>query len=212
MKDKIQYIPEVVVRRLPKYYRLLNELEKEGKKRVSSELISERLNITASQVRQDFSHFGAFGLQGYGYTVESLRDEIKGILGLTREYNIVIVGAGHIGQALANYQGFKREGINVLAVFDIKKEGISVPKEVEILDVSQLKEYASKHTIDIIAITTQGDVAEEIAKTAKEVGIPSIWNFAHKDIMPDEHTVVENINLNESVFTLIYMLNNINRE
>ncbi len=210
MKNQKHNIPEVVVRRLPKYYRLLCELEREGKDRVSSNVISNRLNITASQVRQDFSHFGAFGLQGYGYDVVFLRDSIKGILGLTKEYNLVIVGAGHIGQALANYRGFKREDINVLAVFDIKKEGIQVPENVEVLDIDDFGKFVSLHKVDIVAITTQGHVAQDIAVLSKKSKIPAIWNFTHVDITSDEHTAVENINLNESIYTLIYMLNNLN--
>lgn len=207
MSNNQNIIPEVVVRRLPRYYRLLTELEKEGKQRVSSNVISTRLNITASQVRQDFSHFGAFGLQGYGYDVEYLKNEIKNILGLDKEYNVVIVGAGHIGQALANYRGFERNGIHILSVFDIKTEGIHVPSQVQIYHVDEFKEYVLNNHIDICVITTQFDASEEIDKIARECHIPAIWNFTHNDLYGDEHTAVENINLNESMFTLIYKLN-----
>lgn len=209
MKEKSREIPEAVLRRLPKYYKLLSVLESEGVKKVSSNTISTRLNLTASQVRQDLSHFGAFGLQGYGYNVESLKEEIKGILGLTREYNIVIVGAGHIGQALANYRGFAKNGMHVLAVFDIKTDGISVPKEVEIHKAADFEEFANAHNVDICVITTRENAAEDVANLAKKCKIPAIWNFAHKDILPDEHTAVENINLNESIFALTYMMNNL---
>ncbi|MEG2117183.1 MAG: redox-sensing transcriptional repressor Rex [Clostridia bacterium] len=200
MSKNQNLIPEVVVRRLPRYYRLLCELEKEGKSRISSNVISTRLGITASQVRQDFSHFGAFGLQGYGYDVIYLKDEIKNILGLDKEYNVVIVGAGHIGQALANYQGFERNGIHILSVFDVKLN-------IEIHDVSEFREYATANKVDICVITTQFEASEEIDKIARECKIPAIWNFTHNDLQSDEHTAVENINLNESIFTLIYMLN-----
>ncbi len=207
MKQKESGIPEAVVRRLPKYYKLLTVLESEGIKKVSSGTISERLNLTASQVRQDLSHFGAFGLQGYGYNVSTLRDEIKGILGLTKDYSIVIVGAGHIGQALANYRGFAKNGMKVVAVFDIKTDGISVPDGVEILHVSCFEEYVSNHNVDICVISTREGPAEEIADMAKRCKIPAIWNFAHKEILPNSETAVENINLSDSIFTLTYMMN-----
>lgn len=208
MKNKESGIPEAVVRRLPKYYKLLTSLESEGVKKVSSGTISSRLNLTASQVRQDLSHFGAFGLQGYGYNVSSLREEIRGILGLTREYSIVIVGAGHIGQALANYRGFAKNGMRVVAVFDIKTDGITVPDGVEIHHVSDLDSYVSTHKVDICVISTREGPAEEIADMAKRNKIPAIWNFAHKEILPTSDTVVENINLSDSIFTLTYMMNN----
>lgn len=207
----INVIPEVVVRRLPRYYRLLCELDKEGQDRVSSTVISKRLNITASQVRQDFSHFGAFGLQGYGYDVKSLLSEIVKILGLNKEYNIIIIGAGHIGLALANYIGFKKHGINVLSVFDIKTDGIVVPENVEIHHIDDLEKFSKTNKVDIAVITTQSVPAKAIAKRVMELEIPAIWNFSHADLQGDDNHAVENINLNESVFTLIYMLNNLGK-
>ena len=208
MKANESGIPEAVVRRLPKYYKLLTDLQSEGIKKVSSGTISERLHLTASQVRQDLSHFGGFGLQGYGYNVETLRDEVKSILGLTREYNVVVVGVGRIGHAIANYRGFAKHGMRVTAVFDINTDGIRVPDGVEIYDVSELSEYAKTHSVDILVITTREGPCEEIANVAKECKIPAIWNFAHKEIFPTDDTAVENINLNDSLFALTYMMNN----
>ena len=208
MRKMKNVIPEVVVRRLPRYYRLLSELKREGKDRISSSVISTRLNITASQVRQDFSHFGAFGLQGYGYDVDFLKEEIKSILGLDKTYNVVIIGAGHIGKALAHYKKFGKQGINILAVFDIVTEGIDLP-DINVLHIDTFREFAKENKIDIAVVTTQGEVAEELAKTIKECEIPAIWNFSHFYIQSDKKTAVENINLNESMFTLIYLLNNL---
>ncbi len=209
MRKVKNIIPEVVVRRLPRYFRLLSELEREGKDRISSSVISKRLNITASQVRQDFSHFGAFGLQGYGYDVNFLKEEIKNILGLDKEYNVVIIGAGNIGKALANYKKFNNQGINITAVFDIQTKNIELPNGLEVSHIDTFSDFAKNNKVDIAVITTQGEAVEDLAKTIKECSIPAIWNFSHFYIQSDEKTAVENINLNESMFTLIYLLNNL---
>ncbi|MFI3164353.1 MAG: redox-sensing transcriptional repressor Rex [Bacillota bacterium] len=200
-------ISDAVVRRMPRYYRCLKELERAGVKRVSSTTISEILNITASQVRQDFSNFGEFGQQGYGYDLVYLKAQIRAILGLDKEYGVVIVGGGHIGLALANYEKYSREGFRILAVFDVKFDHIKAPRGVEILHIDEFEKFVEENKVDICAITTQKETALSIAEKAKECGISAIWNFAPIDIHEDDNTVVENLNLNESLFTLCYKLN-----
>ena len=133
--SKRERISEAVVKRLPRYYHYLKELEREGISKVSSNIISGMLNITASQVRQDFSNFGEFGQQGYGYDVSFLKNQIANLLGLDREYNVVVIGGGNIGTALANYRGFLNEGFHVLAVFDLVPAAVHVKEGIEVLPV-----------------------------------------------------------------------------
>lgn len=208
MKDERKKIPEVVVRRIPKYYKLLSYLESKGVDRISSSEMAEMLGITASQVRQDFSHLGAFGQQGYGYKISGLKEEIKYIVGLTRTYNAVIVGGGHIGQALANYKGFKAESVNVLAIFDIDVNAVKAPNDVPVLDVLEFENFVKENEVDICIITTNINSAEEIENLAKKSKIPAIWNFTHKEMKSDDITIVENVNLSDSIFALIFMMNN----
>ena len=117
-------ISSAVIKRLPRYYRYLSELLDEGMDRISSQELSVKMNVTASQIRQDFNNFGGFGQQGYGYNVAVLREEIGKILGLDRTYNVIILGAGNLGKALANYAGFSKRGFLVSAIFDVNPEKI----------------------------------------------------------------------------------------
>lgn len=202
-KDKIS---DAVIKRLPMYYHCLKGLEVEGITRVSSNIISGMLNITASQVRQDFSNFGEFGQQGYGYDVTFLKNQISAIMGLDKRYNIIIVGAGRIGQALASYKGFLNEGFDILAVFDIdpKKE---MPGGIPVLNLSELEGFARGGKIDIAVIATPSESAKEVAALVKKCGIKSIWNFAPVFLYMGEDIAIENINMSESLFMLVYKTN-----
>ena len=209
---KKKSISENVLRRLPKYYRILQELEHENVKKISSTVISKMLNFTASQVRQDLSNFGEFGHQGYGYDVVYLKEQINNILGLNRIHNVIVVGGGRIGQALANYRGFKEEGFAVLAVFDIKTEGINVGEGIKVLKMSQLEAYLKQNYVEVCIIATQKEVAKDVADQVKALGIKAFWNFAPCDLLLGEDVVVENINMSESLFMLAYKYKNINKE
>ena len=197
-------ISERVVERLPKYYRYLQELCKNQIQRVSSKTISKALNITASQVRQDLSHFGGFGQTGVGYNVEYLRDTMKEILGINNVHTAIVIGGGRIGQALISYQGFKGENVFVKAVFDVTTKHLTGVKGVEVYNVSELEDYLSKNHTDIAIISVQKEQAEKVAKRVVDCGVKSIWNFAPIDLYFDGDVVCENINMSESLMRLIY--------
>ncbi len=212
--SKREKISEAVVKRLPRYYHYLKELEKEGITKVSSNIISGMLNFTASQVRQDFSNFGEFGQQGYGYDVSFLKNQIANLLGLDRDYNVVVIGGGNIGTALANYQGFFNEGFRVLAVFDIRPERVRVKETIEVLPMEAFPAYVAEHTIDVAMIAVSADAAKEVGQLVIKNGIRAVWNFAPVDLYLGEDVAVENINMSESLFMLSYKFKNLkaNRE
>lgn len=197
-------ISENVISRLPKYYRYLQELDAKKIKRISSKTISEALNITASQVRQDLSHFGGFGQQGYGYDTDYLKARIREILGLSVSHNAIIIGGGRIGQALANYKGFAFENVNIRAVFDIDTSHVKNVEGVEILNMSELDNYINAHKVDVAIISVQKEQAEIVAEKVVSLGVKAIWNFAPIDLNFGNRAVCENINMSESLMRLIY--------
>ena len=207
MMNKKENISAAVVKRLPRYYHCLKELSTEGIQKVSSNIISGRLNITASQVRQDFSTFGEFGQQGYGYDVEYLKVQIAKILGLNKEYSAIVIGGGNIGRALCGYKGFKNEGFNILAVFDLYPEKVKAPANIEVLNIAKLNDFVKNNTVDIGIIATDVESAKEVGAIAVKCGIKAIWNFAPIDLYLGEDIAVENINMSESLFMLAYKLN-----
>ena len=202
-------ISENVIQRLPKYYRYLQELTKNNVTKVSSKTISTALHLTASQVRQDLYQFGGFGQQGYGYDTESLKSAIKEILGLDEVHTAIIIGGGRIGQALANYKGFKNEKVNVLAIFDIETSHLQKIDGIEVYNVSELEKYLKNNKIDIAIISVQKENAENVAKMAVKMGVNAIWNFAPIDLYFGEDVVCENINMSESLIRLIYKSKNV---
>ncbi len=206
-KDKNR-VPEPVARRVPKYYSFLTEMDKNGIKRISSKQLSETMGLTASQIRQDFNSFGGFGQQGYGYNVSELRQEIKKILGLHRSYDLVVVGAGNLGRALTNYSGFEKEGFFVRALFDADPQLIGTKiKEIKIQSWDTIKEYANNNSIDVAVICTPKDKCRQVAATLIDCGIRSIWNFSPSNISAPPGVMIENVNLNDSLFTLSFRLN-----
>ncbi len=205
MKQR-KHISEAVIRRLPKYLRHLNVLKKSGIERVSSQKLGDRMGITASQIRQDFSCFGEFGQQGYGYEVEGLLTEFKGILGLTQVYNVIVMGAGKLGQALTNYSNFDKRGFHICALFDVDES--IVGNEIfgiHVHHVDELSEFSLKNKIDIAIISTPSHAAPSIAQLLTENGIKNIWNFAPIDI-DIEGAIIENVNLSDSLYVLAYRM------
>jgi len=201
-------ISTAVIKRLPRYYRYLGELLENDVVRISSKELSIRMGVTASQIRQDLNNFGGFGQQGYGYNVEYLYSEIAKILGLENTYNIVIVGAGNLGQALANYIDFEKRGFVVKGLFDVNPRliGISV-RGIEIRDIDTLEEFVRNGQIDIAVLTLPKQKAPKIANDLAEWGIKGIWNFAPIDLqVMDKEVVVENVHLSESLMTLSYKI------
>ena len=194
-----------VIRRLPRYYRFLSELNEQHIDKISSTKLAEIMNVTASQVRQDLNCFGGFGQQGYGYNVQFLHDEIGNILGLNELHNLVVIGIGHLGQAIANYKNFEGLGFHIVGLFDVdpKLKGITV-RGVEIQMLDQLPDFLKTHEIDIAALTLPRENAEATAKTLASYGVKGIWNFALVDLDMLDDVVVENVHLSDSLMQLSY--------
>ncbi|WP_432407194.1 redox-sensing transcriptional repressor Rex [Wukongibacter sp. M2B1] len=199
-------ISMAVIRRLPKYHRYLKELLDRDIKRISSKELSDIIGFTASQIRQDLNNFGGFGQQGYGYNVEELFYEIGKILGLDRAYRTIIVGAGNLGQALANYTNFDKVGFEVKALFDINPKlfGIKI-RDIEIKDMDYIRDYIKENSIDIAILCISKDNAQEVADKLVSSGIEAIWNFTPTDLKVPENVIVENVHLVESLLTLTYL-------
>jgi len=200
-------ISMAVIKRLPKYHRYLSQLIDRDIQRISSKELSKIIGFSASQIRQDLNNFGGFGQQGYGYNVEALYREIRKILGLDREYKTVIVGAGNLGQALANYTSFSRFGYELKAMFDVNPRLVGLKiNDVEVRDVDLLGEYVKENNIDIAYVCTSRSSAQHIADVLCDNGIRAIWNFTPVDLELKEGVVAENIHLIENLFTLSYFL------
>lgn len=206
-------ISRTVIKRLPRYYRYLGELLDNGVERISSNDLSDRMQVTASQIRQDLNNFGGFGQQGYGYNVKYLYSEIGKILGLDKTYNIIIVGAGNLGQALANYVKFEKRGFRVIGMFDVNPQlaGRKV-RGIEIRLMNELDAFLQENTIHIATLTLPKTAAEEVAVKLVEGGVKAIWNFAHTDLNLPKDVVVENVHLSESLMQLSYNLTRRQRE
>ena len=199
-------ISQAVIRRMPRYYRYLGDLLDAGVERISSNDLSKRMRVTASQIRQDLNNFGGFGQQGYGYNVKYLHDEIGKILGLTQTHHIIVIGAGNMGQAIANYVKFEKLGFVITGLFDVNPElkGTTI-RGIEIRMMDELDAFCAKNQVDIAALTLPKEKADAIAHHLVELGIHAIWNFAHIDLdLIDEDVVVENVHLSDSLMQLSY--------
>lgn len=205
MKDK--NISIAVIKRLPKYHRYLKDLIEKDIKRISSKELSKIIGFTASQIRQDLNNFGGFGQQGYGYNVEELYNEIGKILGLTRTYNTAIVGAGNLGQALANYASFDRLGFHLKAMFDINPRmvGMSI-NNVKVHDMDEFEAFVKENEIEIVYICTNRGGAQIVAERVEKTDVKAIWNFAPVDLKIKKDIVVENVHLIDNLLTLAYHL------
>lgn len=201
-------ISMAVIRRLPKYHRYLGDLLDRDIQRISSKELSDIIGFTASQIRQDLNNFGGFGQQGYGYNVEELYNEIGKILGLSRTYNSIIIGAGNLGQAIANYSGFTNAGFKIKALFDANPRMIGLKiRDFEILDSDDIEEFVAENDIDIAILCIPKNGAQEVVDRLVKSGIKGVWNFAPLDLEVPNDVIVENVNLTESLFTLSYLMN-----
>ena len=202
-------ISQAVIKRLPRYYRYLGDLLENDVIRTSSKELSERMGVTASQIRQDLNNFGEFGQQGYGYNVEYLYTSIGKILGLEKEYNIIIIGVGNLGQALANYIEFERKGFKVKGLFDVNPRLIGmIVRDIEIRDVSEIERFMRENDVDIAVLTLPKQKAPEMAFNLEKWGVKGIWNFAPIDLHSSSDKVcIENVHLSESLMTLSYAIN-----
>lgn len=207
--EKASNISMVSIRRLPKYYRYLEDLVDKGVTKISSKELGQIMGFTASQIRQDLNNFGGFGQQGYGYNVKDLHDAIGRILGLNKTYNTIIIGAGNLGQALANYNNFGKAGFKCIAMFDKnpKLVGLKI-KDAEIIDSEHLCPFLSEYKVDIAIIATNAEAAQEVADQAMGCGVKTIWNFTNTDIEVEDDVIIENVHLIESLFTLSFLMNN----
>jgi len=200
-------ISKAVINRLPRYYRYLGDLLEKDVIRISSKELSERMKVTASQIRQDLNNFGGFGQQGYGYNVEYLHSEIGKILGLDQKYNLIIIGAGNLGQALANYADFDKKGFFVKAIFDINPKLIGTEiRGIIVKSMDELEEYVVNNKVDIAAITVPKAKAPQIASDLARLGVKGIWNFAPTDLNLPKDVIVENVHLIDSLMKLSYRL------
>lgn len=203
-------ISKAVIKRLPRYYRYLGELLESGVERISSNELSLRMKVTASQIRQDLNNFGGFGQQGYGYNVEYLYQEIAHILGIDRQHNLIIIGAGNLGQAIANYANFEKRGFMILAMFDVNPELIGKKvRGIPVLSMEELSDFIEKHDVQIAALTIPKGQAALVAEKLAQSHVKAIWNFAHTDLNLPPDVVVENVHLSESLMRLSYKLSNL---
>ena len=175
--------------------------------RISSNELSEKMKVTASQIRQDLNNFGGFGQQGYGYNVKYLHSEIAKILGIDKKHNMIIIGAGNLGQAIANYSAFEKRGFVVKGIFDInpKLVGMTV-RGIEVMSLEDMPEFVRRENIDIAALTIPKACAADVAADVASAGVKAIWNFAHTDLALPGDVIVENVHLSESLMQLSYRL------
>ncbi|MGN0710662.1 MAG: redox-sensing transcriptional repressor Rex [Anaerovoracaceae bacterium] len=206
-------ISNAVIKRLPRYRRYLNELKRKGVDKISSRELSDLIGYTASQIRQDLNNFGGFGQQGYGYNVEALYNEISSILGLDKEYKMIIVGAGNLGQAIANHTYYYKAGFVVNSLFEVnpKLVGLKI-NDITVRDYEELVDYIEENSIDIGIICTTKDSAQEVADKMCFAGIKGIWNFAPVDLEVPEHVAVENVHLSDGLHSIAYHINRIQEE
>ena len=206
-------ISQAVIRRLPRYYRYLGELLENGVERISSNDLSKRMKVTASQIRQDLNNFGGFGQQGYGYNVKYLYTEIGKILGLEEDHKIIIIGAGNLGQALANYAAFEKRGFILTGIFDVnpRLEGVAI-RGVPIRMMDELKSFVQKNDVEIAVLTIPKEKAIEVANMLVENGVRAMWNFAHTDLNLPDNIIVENVHLSESLMQLSYNISRYNED
>lgn len=203
-----------VIRRLPRYHRFLGDLMRGGLTRISSKNLSQRMGLTASQIRQDLNCFGGFGQQGYGYNVQQLYQAIGQILGLDKQYPTILIGAGNIGRAIASNFDFSQLGFNLIGIFDINPEIIGMKiRDITITDVSQIEMFCQKFHPRTAVLTVSRSAAAEMAEKLIKLGVSGFWNFSHYDFsVKYPHIMVENVHLSDSLMTLSYMVKNQSEE
>lgn len=208
--DKEVHISDSVIRRLPRYYRFLGELINEGVTKISSRELSERMKLTASQIRQDLNCFGGFGQQGYGYNVQVLRSAIGEILGVNNQLKTILIGAGNLGRAVAMHLDFEKNGCKLIGIFDLnlQLENIEV-SGIPVMHTSRLAAFCEANKPRIAALCIPKDGAKAICETLIGLGVTAFWNFSHYDIKLDyDNVTVENVHLGDSLLTLAYKVNN----
>jgi redox-sensing transcriptional repressor len=199
-----------VIRRLPRYYRFLSELNDQNIDKISSTKLAQIMNVTASQVRQDLNCFGGFGQQGYGYSVSQLKEEVKNILGLNNDYKAILIGAGNLGKAVAMHMNFEKLGFELIACFDNNEQKVgSKLNGITVKNESELDDFCNKNHIDTAFLCIPRVCVENVLDKLYSHGIKNYWNFSHYDINARYNdTMVENVHLSDSLMTLCYRMNN----
>ncbi len=208
MSIKRDKVSNAVIRRLPRYYRRLDELYLSGVERISSSALAKSMNLTASQIRQDLSYFGGFGQQGYGYNVEKLRDKVVEILGMTSGHTAIIMGCGNLGRALLQNFTFEKYGIRLAAAFDTRQDIIgSRINGVPILDARELEDYIKEQPISIGVLTVPQQAAIPVARQLIQAGVKGLWNFTNMELnINDPDVIVEDVHFADSLLALSYLI------
>jgi len=207
-----RYISKAVIGRLPRYYRYLGELLERGFERISSDDLSKIMKVTASQIRQDLNNFGGFGQQGYGYNVKFLYEEIGKILGVEKKHNVVVVGAGNLGTAIAKYRGFDKRGFTVIGVFDVNPDVVGkVINDITVSPLDELDKFVVNNDVDIAALTVPKEEVTEIVNMLISFGVRAFWNFSHIDLDVPDDVIVENVHLSDSLLKLSFRLSSMDR-
>lgn len=207
-------ISTAVIRRLPRYYRFLGELIKTGAVRISSRELSDRMGLTASQIRQDLNCFGGFGQQGYGYNIKELHNEIGKILGLDNLTEAILIGAGNLGRAVANHMDFDIRGFKLIGIFDQNPNLIGQKiKNITIMDTDEIESFFKTHKPIVAILCIPKTATKEISDRLVPLGIKGFWNFSHYDLL-DFHSdiIVENVHMSDSLMTLSYKINELDKK
>ncbi len=204
---KKQHISDAVIRRLPRYYRYLDELHSRGVVRISSSTLGKRMGVTASQIRQDLSCFGEFGQQGYGYNIMELRAEIGRILGVDEPRCLIIIGAGHLGHALLQNFDFAQGGFRLDTAFDVTPELIGTEiNGVAIRSMDELDSYCALRRPAVAVLTVPKAAAQDIADRLVSLGVRGLWNFTNVELEAAKDVFVENVHFADSLLTLSYRI------
>lgn len=213
MGENTKKVPKVVVKRLPRYYRYLGELLKQDIKRISSNALSQKMGVTASQIRQDFNYFGGFGQQGYGYNVEYLYKEIGDILGLNDGNTMIIVGAGNLGRALASHDGFEKRGFKLTGIFDNDKSVVGTKiNGIKVAHIDDLDSFIKNNRVDIGVLTVPHEAVHEMAEKLADCGVKGLLNFSYTELEIAKDIAVENVHLSDPLMTLSYKIKQENKE
>ena len=201
-------VSNAVIKRLPRYFRYLRELIREGKTRISSNELSARMNVTASQIRQDLNCFGGFGQQGYGYNVNYLYAKISEILGVGEGFRAMIIGAGNLGRALVHSSMCEKRGVDIVAMFDVREELFGEEIEgIRIYPMEFLEQFCDENVVDIAVLTLPREAAREVVERLAAIGIPGAWNFTSSPLRDVAgNMVVESVHLGDSLMVLCYEL------
>jgi redox-sensing transcriptional repressor len=210
MQTKKDYISTSVIKRLPRYYRFLGQLQKEGILKVSSGELSQRMKLTASQIRQDLNCFGGFGQQGYGYNVAALRHEIGLIIGVEKKAKVILIGAGNLGKAITSYFDFPKYGCELIGVFDISTKLSKIKiGGLSVTHMTKLEEFCEENKPEIAMLCIPQGCADMVCKNLVNCGVRAFWNFSHYDININfDGVIVEDVHMGDSLLTLVYNVNN----